>query len=63
MKASYFEQLYQADPPVDGLDVRGVTIPIADPPIKKELKRTMENETGKGKTETRCGIGTTDWKR
>ena len=34
MKASYFEQLYQADPPVDGLDVRGVTIPIADPPIK-----------------------------
>ena len=29
----YFERLYQADPPVVELDVRGVTIPIADPPI------------------------------
>ena len=31
--ASYFERLYQADPPAVELDVRGVTIPIADPPI------------------------------
>ena len=31
--AGYFEQLYQADPPAVELDVRGVTIPIADPPI------------------------------
>ena len=31
--ASYFEQLYQADPPAVELDVRGVPIPIADPPI------------------------------
>ena len=31
--AGYFEQLQQADPPAVGLDVRGVTIPIADPPI------------------------------
>ena len=31
--AGYFEQLYQADPPADELDVRGVTIPITDPPI------------------------------
>ena len=31
--AGYFEQLYQADPPNVKLDVRGVTIPIADPTI------------------------------
>ena len=31
--ACYFEQLYQADPPAVELDVSGVTIPIADPPI------------------------------
>ena len=31
--AGYFEQLYQADPPAVELDVRGVTIRIADPPI------------------------------
>ena len=29
----YFERLYQADPPAVELDVRGVTIPVADPPI------------------------------
>ena len=29
--AGYFEQLYQVDPPTVELDVRGVTIPIADP--------------------------------
>ena len=32
--AGYFEWLCQADPPAVKLDVRGVTIPIADPPIK-----------------------------
>ena len=31
--AGYFEWLYQADPPAVKLDVRGVTITIADPPI------------------------------
>ena len=31
--AGYFERLYQADPPAVELDVRGVTIAIADPPI------------------------------
>ena len=31
--AGYFERLYQADPPAVELDVRGVTIPIADPAI------------------------------
>ena len=29
----YFEWLYQADPPAVELDVRDVTLPIADPPI------------------------------
>ena len=31
--ADYFERLYQADPPAVELDIRGVTIPIANPPI------------------------------
>ena len=31
--ATYVERLYQADPPAVELDVRGVTIPIADLPI------------------------------
>ena len=31
--AGYFERLYQADPPAVELVVRGVTIPVADPPI------------------------------
>ena len=31
--AGYFERLYQADPPAVELDVRGVTIPIADSTI------------------------------
>ena len=31
--AGYFERLYQADPPAVELDIRGATIPIADPPI------------------------------
>ena len=31
--AGYFERLYQAQPPSVELDVRGVTIPVADPPV------------------------------
>ena len=31
--AGYFERLYQADPPAIELDIRGVTIPVAKPPI------------------------------
>ena len=31
--AGYFERLYQADAPAVKFDVRGVTIPFADPPI------------------------------
>ena len=34
--AGYFEQLYQADPPAAELDVKGVAVPIADPPINCE---------------------------
>ena len=30
--AGYFEWVYQADPPANELEVRGVTFPIADPP-------------------------------
>ena len=29
----YFERLYKTNPPAVEVDVRGVTIPIADPPI------------------------------
>ena len=31
--AGYFEQLYQSDPPSFELDIRGVTVPVADSPI------------------------------
>ena len=31
--AGYFEWLHQADPPAVELDIRGVTITVADPPI------------------------------
>ena len=31
--ANYFERLYQSDPRAVKLDVRGITIPIADPPF------------------------------
>ena len=31
--AGYFERLSQADPPAVEMDVRGVTITVADPPI------------------------------
>ena len=40
VKASWdgsFERLYHADPLAAELDVRGVAIPIADPPINCEL--------------------------
>ena len=31
--AGYFERLYPSDSPAEELDVKVVTIPIADPPI------------------------------
>ena len=44
--ASYFERLYQADPPAVELDVRGVTIPIADPPINYGPPSFVETDCG-----------------
>ena len=42
--ADYFEQLYQADPPVVELDVRGITIPIADLPFICEWPSFLERQ-------------------
>ena len=42
--AGYFERLYQADPPAVELDVRGVTNPIADPPINCGPPSFMETQ-------------------
>ena len=40
--AGYFERLDQADPPAVELDVRGVTIPVADPTINCDPHSFME---------------------
>ena len=42
--AGYFDRLYQADPPAVELDVRGVTNPIADPPINCDLPSFVETQ-------------------
>ena len=42
---SYFVQLYQTDPAAVELDVKGVTIPIADPPINWNLRSFVEKQT------------------
>jgi len=42
--ASYFERLYQADPLAVELDVRGITILIADPPINCEPHSFLETQ-------------------
>ena len=44
--ASYFERLYQAHPPAVGLDVKGVTIPIADPQINCDPPSFVETGCG-----------------
>ena len=59
--AGYFEQLYQADPPAVELDVRGVTIPIADPPINCDPPSFVETQAAVnrlkwGKAPGICGI-------
>ena len=59
--AGYFERLYQADPPAVELDVRGVTIPIADPPINCDPPSFVETQTVVnrlkwGKVPRICGI-------
>uniref|UniRef100_A0A8C4Q754 Reverse transcriptase domain-containing protein n=1 Tax=Eptatretus burgeri TaxID=7764 RepID=A0A8C4Q754_EPTBU len=43
--AGYFEQLYQTDPPAVELDVRSVTIPIADPPMNCDSPSFVETQT------------------
>ena len=42
--AGYFERLYQADPPPVELDIGGVTIPVADPPINCGPPSLMETQ-------------------
>ena len=43
--AGYFERLYLADPPGVELDIRGDTIPIADPPINCDPPSLVETQT------------------
>ena len=40
----YLEWLYHADPPAVELDARGVTVPIADPPINCDPPAFMETK-------------------
>ena len=42
--ASYFEQLYQADPPAVEMNARSVTIAIADPPINCDPPSFVETQ-------------------
>ena len=41
---SYFERLYHADPPAVELNVRGVTIPIADLPMNCDPPTFVETQ-------------------
>ena len=59
--AGYFEWLYQADPPAVDLDVRGVTIHIADPLINCVPPSFVETQAAVnrlkwGKAPGLCGI-------
>ena len=59
--ASYFEQLHQADPPAVEVDSRGVTIPIADPPVNCGPPLFVETQAAVnrlkwGKAPGICGI-------
>ena len=59
--ASYFERLYQTDPPTVKLDIRGVTITVADPPINCGPPSLVEtraavNRLKWGKAPGICGI-------
>ena len=42
--ASYFERLFQAGPPAVELDVRGVTVPTADPTITSDPPSFVETQ-------------------
>ena len=50
-QAGYFERLYQADRPAVDLDVRGVTIPIADPPINCDPPSFVETQAAMNRLE------------
>ena len=59
--ASYFERLYQADPPAVELDIIGATTPIADPLINCEAPSYVETQAAVnrlkwGKAPGICGI-------
>ena len=59
--AGWFEFLYQVDPPAVELDIMGVTIPIADPPINcgppsLEETQALVNWLKWGKAPGICGI-------
>ena len=59
--SGYFEWLYPADPSAVKLDIRGVTIPVADPPINcspPSLVKTQAavNRLKCGKAPGICGI-------
>ena len=59
--AGYFERLYQADPSPVELDIRGVTITVADTPINcgppsLVEKQTVVNRLKWGKAPGVCGI-------
>ena len=59
--ASYFERPYQADPPTVELDVQGVSIPVADPPINSGPPSLVETQAAVnrlkwGKAPGICGI-------
>ena len=61
--AGYFEWLYQSDPLAVELDVKGVTIPIADPPINCGPPSFVETQAAVnwlkcGKALGICGIHT-----
>ena len=59
--AGYFERLYQADPTDVELDVRGVTIAVADPPNNCDPHSFVETQVAVnrmkwGKAPEICGI-------
>ena len=59
--AGYVERLYQTDPPAVELYVRGVTIPVADPPINCDPPSFVETQAAVnrlkwGKALGICGI-------
>ncbi len=59
--AGYFEQLYKADPPAVELDIRGVAITVADPPINCGSPSFVETQAAVNRLTWRkasgiCGI-------